>query len=192
MKSLAMPRWIKGLLVASLAIGAMMTMVVVTSWPMFFVTDSQELTGLRFEMQKVKFISEGGREGFRTTIYRIPNTAVAEIKSDLRRLKSYPMWSALWFDGYKQARWQTFSELSKISNGRVVANVFHDISVEGEIDLASVETRADVARYARALLNDPSTLVSGWYTLSGDVVTNYFIYVLDLKQGVIVKLSLIT
>jgi hypothetical protein len=100
------------------------------------------------------------------------------------------MWCGLAFDGYKRVRWQPIAEL-KSGPDRILA----DRALRGdagEVDAASVHSLEDAQQLAASLSSQEGVLVAGWYTARGGVVTNYFVYVLDLKRRVLVKLSLLT
>jgi hypothetical protein len=178
------------LLFAALCGGGAFVLLTVMTWPSFFVSQGRELTGVGFELKEVTYFKRGSREGRAAGIYRLPADAADELMQRQESLKAYPMWSALAFDGYNRVRWQTIAELNGGPDRILADRVLR--SDAGEIDRAQVHSLQDAEQLAASLLNQPDVLVAGWYRENGGVVTNYFIYVLDLKQRLLVKVSLLT
>jgi hypothetical protein len=177
-------------LLAALCGGGAFALFTVMTWPSMFVSQGRVLMGASLELQESARFDRGSREGRAAWIYRVSGEAADDLSNDPQSLKAYPMWCALAFDGYKRVRWQTIAEL-KAGPDRILADRALP-SEAGDIDAAQVQSLEDAQQLAASLSNQEGVLVAGWYTTSGGVVTNYFVYVLDLKRRMLVKLSLLT
>ncbi len=102
------------------------------------------------------------------------------------------MWSTLRFDGYKQIRWSqsagTNNEELEILLNSVMPN-----PPARRMALDDIATMDDARQFAHDLSRREGTLASGWYTrVEGEAVSNYFVYVMNLEEKLLIKLSLLT
>jgi hypothetical protein len=160
------------------------------TWPSVFVSQGSELTGVSIELHESARFRRGSCEGDAAWIYRVSGDAADGLRNNPQSLRAYPMWCGLAFDGYKRVRWQTIAEL-KGGPDRILADCALR-SDTGEVDAAQVQSLEDAQQLAASLSNQEGVLVAGWYTANGGVVTNYFVYVLDLDRRILVKVSLLT
>ena len=166
-------------------------LLAVVTWPRIFVSQGRELTGTSLDLEQIVRVDDGSmREGAAAWVYRLPDRAADALDSDRQRLRRFPMWSALAFDGYRLVRWQTLAEMNRGADRILADSVFR--SGGRDLDPANVSAVGDAHDLASFLVQQETVLVSGWYTESKGVVTNYFVYVLDLRRRLMVKLSLLT
>lgn len=178
------------LFLVALCSGGVFVLFTVMSWPSMFVSQGRELTGVGLELEESARFERASREGPAASIYRITGEAADDLSNNRQSLKAYPMWCGLAFDGYKRVRWQTVEEL-KGGPDRILADrVLRGEA--GEVDATQVQGLKDAQQLATSLAYQEGVLVAGWYTASGGIVTNYFVYVLDLKRRILVKVSLLT
>jgi len=164
---------------------------VVMTWPMVIASEERELTGLEFHLDLIAQVNDGSyREGYRAWVYRIPPTAATAINADRNSLTTYPMWSALCFDGYKLVRWKPIQAIRASEDRILLERVFdcHSTDVAPE----QVRTVEDARHLATSIANGKSALIASWYSSSEGIVTNYFVYVIDLEHRLLIKLSLTT
>lgn len=180
-------RWL--LIGAGVVVGLFGVLAVMT-WPRMFVSQGRELTGAGIELQEFARFDRASREGLAASIYRIADNSADALNTDQQSLRSYPMWSALAFDGYKRVRWQTLNEL-KAGPDRLLADALFRGDVPSA-DASSVRSLDEARDLAVSLSRQEGVLIAGWYTERDGVVTNYFVYVLDLNRRLLVELSLLT
>ena len=93
--------------------------------------------------------------------------------------------------GWEHERDQSQRDDLRRGPDRILAErVFKEDSVQ--TDLSTVSNLADVESFGNHIANQPDVLVAAWYTNSYGVITNYFVYILDLKPQVLIVLSLTT
>ncbi len=161
------------------------------TWPQPFLSRERALTGLSFRAELLCHVDDGSsREGEAAWIWRVPESAARRLAADTERLRGYPMWSALAFDGYRLVRWKPALDLCAGEEQRLMDRVFRD--PDTQIRPEGVTSVQDAKRLASGLVQSESAWVSGWYTTLNGTVTNYFVYVLDLDRCLLVKLSLLT
>jgi hypothetical protein len=161
------------------------------NWPIGFVSRGRELTGVEVDLKQVyRFPNHYQREGYSATIYRL-RTGELDSPACRQQLSRYPMWCGLALDGYKRVRWQTLDELRRGPDRILAERVFND-DVE-PIDLGTTDDFGDIHGFAIKLAKqDDDVMIAAWYSNSGGIVTNYFIYILDLRRQVLVQLALTT
>jgi len=162
------------------------------TWPQPFLSKERALTGLWFRAELLCHVDDGSwGEGEAAWIWQVPERAAQRLAADTERLREYPMWSALAFDGYRLVRWKPASDLYSGEERRLMDQVFRD--PDTRIQPEGVTSIQDAQRLASALVQSESAWVSAWYTTRPrGTVSNYFVYVLDLDQCLLVKLSLLT
>ena len=152
------------------------------------------MTGLSFELSETASYDETSLrgEGNQIWIYRIPDDAAQRLLAEDYPLTEYPMWCPLAFDGYTQIHW-TRSNAPSLTDLQFVLEAAVGDSPPIEMEVEDVKTMHDARRFANALVARDGTLVAGWYTVKEThLVTNYFVYVMNLEQRILVKLSLLT
>jgi hypothetical protein len=171
-----------------IVVSVVIVAIVVMTWPSLFVSRSRELTGRNFDLRAISSYVYPGREGPCASIYRLPNAAADALDADRQSLRQYPMWTALAFDGYQRVRWQTLSEL-KAGPDQILATLFE---TGGGIPDDVIDNRLTEARnLAVRLTLQEDVLIAGWYVERNGHMTNYFVYVLDLKSRRMVKLGML-
>lgn len=157
------------------------------------LSTSQEanLTGLTFQLSETAFFDDTGvsGEGRRVWIYRIPEDVAIRMGAPDYPLSKYPLWSPLWFDGYQQTRWTPASAAVPTDFHSLLQTAL-DSQTVGTIAKEDIVTIDQAREFANNLLKNDDTLVAGWYTSAeGDLVPNYFVYVMNLEQRILIKLS---
>ncbi len=171
---------------------ALFVVFCIVLWPPF-TSEEVELTGLSFQLSETAFYDDTGSrgEGRRIWVYEFPPAASQRLSARDYPLAQYPMWSALAFDGYKRMRWKLVKDANSEEVELLKSALGNDDYERWTYDdaLAIDEARG----FARKLADRDDTLISGWYTVvNDDMITNYFLYVLNLKDRILVKLSLLT
>lgn len=188
-----MKRPIRVLALLLIGVTSLTTVFIVMTWPLF-TSKETELTGLSFDLSEAAFFDDTGMrsEGHRIWIYRIPEDAAQRLNAADYPLSEYPMWSALAFDGYKRIRWMLSTDADSNELQIVMKSVLRSDSA-GELTPDYVATLDDARKLASDLTTRDGTLVAGWYTIvDGDVITNYFVYIMNLDERILIKLSLLT
>jgi len=178
------------ILIVSAVVLGLFGIVAVMSWPSMLVSECHELTGTDIDLLELARFYPASREGSAGTVYRIPDPSADRLNANQQSLRKYPMWSALAFDGYKRVRWQTLQELKSGPDRLLAETLFGFDSVP--MDASSVRSMNELRDLATALAVQESTLIGGWYTDRDGAITNYFVYVLDLRRRLLVKVSLLT
>jgi hypothetical protein len=183
---------LRRLLLASLIAGiAAFLAIAVQSWPRFFFGEGRELTGVDVEFEEVcHFPLEWRREGPTATVYRVPAVTATALNFNRQSLQNYPMWNGLVFDGYRRVPWTTLDELRHGPHQILAERLFDGDAAVTAVD--EIESLADARDFGNALGRQDGVLISAWYTGSNGFLTNYFVYVLDLKRCLLVKLTLTT
>lgn len=173
-------------------VAAVFVLGTVVTWPSMFVSQEEELTGLSFDLRLIKHIDDGSRrEGKSAWIYEIPEPAAADLAANPDRLRDYPMQSALLLDGYRRLCWTPLHELQSGHERLLVEELYSEAGPA--LQPRNFERVDDAQQYASQLARDPSSLIGGWYThRNGKFLTNYFIYVINPRRRILVKLSLLT
>ncbi|MGZ0171691.1 MAG: hypothetical protein ACKVHE_19280 [Planctomycetales bacterium] len=166
----------------------------IATWPP--VAQEEELTGLSYKMDQIAFFDDTGirGEGHRIWIYRIPDDAAQRLAAVDYELSEYPMWSAHAFDGYEQLHWTASVGAANPAATFVLRSLFSG-EHRNAINFDDVKTLDDARQFAHSLTLVDGTLVAGWYVVAdadASVATNYFAYVLNLDERLLVKLSLLT
>lgn len=178
------------LFIVSAVVLGLFGMVAVMTWPTMWVSQGRELTGTDIDLLELARFTRASREGSAGAIYRIPDPNADRLNANQQILQEFPMWSALAFDGYERVRWQTLQELKR-GPDQLLAEVFFDVDPV-PMEAARVRSMDELRDLASALALQEDALIAGWYTDRDGVITNYIVYVLDLKQRLLVKLSLLT
>jgi len=180
-------------LIVVLAIVGLFAFFVVISWPMI-LGETRELTGLDFELMELsRFDDTGARgEGTMGWLYRIPESVAEQLDATAYPLTEYPMWSAHRFSGYRQIRWTRASQFNSHDAQLVSKSVFgRAFAIASEPE--KVQTLDGATNYAKWLMTQENTYISCWYYWDGEhSVSNYFVYVLNLDERILVKLTLLT
>lgn len=180
---------------ASLLVGvtALSVLFTVMTWPPF-TSEETELTGLPFNLSEAAVFDDTGirGEGRRIWIYRVPEDVARRLNAADYPLYDYPMWSALAFDGSKRIQWMRSTGADRDELRMVMQSVFSRESA-GPLTLADVTTIDDARKFASYLTTRDGTLIAGWYTVVDGVgIKNYFVYVMNVDQRILVKLSMLT
>lgn len=175
-------------IVSGVALGLFGLLAVMT-WPTMFVSHGRELTGTEIALLEFARFTPSSREGSAGAAYRIPEPTAESLNANQEILREYPMWSALAFDGYRRVRWQTLQELER-GPDQILAVLF-DFD-PAPIDATNVRSMNELRDLATTLALHEDALIAGWYTDQDGAITNYFVYVLDLRRRLLVKLSLLT
>lgn len=178
--------------IATAATATLFSIFCIMSWPLIIASEEKELTGYSFVFEDVLHFDDGAiREGQSGWIYRIPKSISHDLEANKEELKKYPMWSTLAFDGYNQIHWQNLSALEKGEHRIINDWVFKRSATISDIN--NVKNVNDIWKYAKYLIQQDDTLISGWYTSEGDgVVDNYFIYIMNPRLDLIIKLASLT
>jgi hypothetical protein len=188
-----MKRFVRVVVLLLIGVTALLVLFTIMAWPLF-TSEETELTGSSFDLSEASFFDETGisGEGHKICIYRIPEDAARRLTAADYPLSEYPMWSALAFDGYKRIQWVRSTGTVTNEIQIVLQSVFCSEFVGG-VTLDDVATIDDARVFASELSTRDGTLVAGWYTVDdGGVITNYFMYVMNLDQRILIKLSLLT
>ena len=157
----------------------------ITLWPFAYIPLGRILTGRDLDLREPSRFDDGSwREGACAWIYQIAESDAATLNAERDTLRNYPMWSAdAFIDHKKQIRWQSFEELE---NGPDRAVIQSALKAEPSVrDARQVGSLGDAQSLAASLAKQPGVLISGNYDRS-----NYCIYVLDLKQRVLINVVL--
>lgn len=180
----------QGLAIGGIVGLVLFSLLAVMTWPALFVSESRELTGIDFKLQQTASYNVPSREGYSAWVYRLPDSTADALDTDQQSLRSYPMWCALAFDGYNRVRWQTLGELRAGSDQVLDSEVF--AFAEANPDAMRDESFNEAFELSTKKSRQDEVLISGWYRKRNDSVVDYFLYILDLKNRLMIKLALTT
>lgn len=99
-------------------------------------------------------------------------------------LGQYPLWSpALALDGYQRITWRSLAEIEQGPQAEAVLR-----ALNGGLGYQDGNSIDDARQLAKTLSRHPGALIAGEFRQG----SNCTLYVLDLAEGILVKINLLT